>query len=98
MTSRGDRKISWVRFAGDGNSGSVVRTLQDTRLVDPIAVEDTDNHSTESYVLSVADYGGKAVRNYRYGPVILHNYAGQNYRRCLRGSDGLGQASSTAVP
>ena len=79
VTSRGDRQINWVRFAGDMNSGSVVRTLRDSRLVDPISVEDTDNHSTESYVLSVADYGGRALRNYRYGPVIMHNYGGQNY-------------------
>ena len=79
VTSRGARKVSWVRFAGDGNSGTVVRTLNDSRLADPIAAEDTDNHSTESYVLSVADYGGRALRNYRYGPVIMHNYGGQRY-------------------
>ena len=76
VTSRGDRQLQWVRFAGDGNSGSVVRTLKDTRLVDPIAAEDTDNHGAESYVVSVADYGGRALRNYRYGPVIMHNYGG----------------------
>jgi hypothetical protein len=79
VTSRGMRQVSWVRFAGDMNSGSVVRTLKDSRLLDPISAEDTDNHSTESYVLSVADYSGKALRNYRYGPVIMHNYAGQNF-------------------
>ena len=73
VTSRGDRRIDWVRFSGDGG-GTVVRTLRDSRLQDPIAAEDTDNHSTESYVLSVADYGGRALRNYRYGPVIMHNY------------------------
>ena len=72
VTSRGDRRIDWVRFSGNG--GSVVRTLKDTRLKDPISAEDTDNHSTESYVLSVADYGGRALHNYRYGPVIMHNY------------------------
>ena len=71
MNSRGDRKISWVRFAANGNSGSIVRTLQDTRLVDPIAIEDADNFATTGFVVSVADYAGKAVRNYRYGPVVF---------------------------
>ncbi|MES1265772.1 MAG: hypothetical protein ABUU24_09005, partial [Variovorax sp.] len=52
VASRGDRKISWVRFANSGNSGSIVRTLQDARLVDPIAVEDGDNFANQGYVMS----------------------------------------------
>ncbi|RYY93017.1 MAG: hypothetical protein EOO24_27705 [Comamonadaceae bacterium] len=71
VAARGDRKIQWVRFAADGNSGSVVRTLQDSRLADPVAVEDADNFANKGHVLSVADFSGKAVRNYRYGPVIF---------------------------
>jgi hypothetical protein len=74
VTSRGDRRIEWVKFASDFNSG-VARekplTLTDTRLVDPIATEDAENHGTESYILSVADYGGKQLSNYRYGPVVF---------------------------
>ena len=61
--------------------------------MDPISAEDTDNHSTESYVLSVADYGGRALRNYRYGPVIMHNYGGQTY-----GMGSGSEPSSTAAP
>jgi hypothetical protein len=71
VASRGDRKIQWVRFASDGNSGSVVRTLQDSRIVDPIAVEDVDNFASDNMTLSVADYTGKAVSNYRYGSVVF---------------------------
>ncbi|MDM0034201.1 hypothetical protein QTI33_18855, partial [Variovorax sp. J22P271] len=71
VSSRTDRKVSWVRFAANGNSGSIVRTLQDTRLADPIAIEDADNFATMGYVVSVADHAGKALRNYRYGPVIF---------------------------
>jgi hypothetical protein len=73
VASRGDRKIQWVRFAADGNSGSVVRTLQDSRIVDPIAVEDADNFANDNMVLSIADYTGKAVSNYRYGAVVFAN-------------------------
>ena len=95
VTSRGNRSVTWVRLANDGNSGTVMRTLQDTRLKDPIASEDTDNHSTESYVLSVADYGGKQIANYRYGPVIMWNYPtaqckGPTGCGMLPGSDGTG--------
>lgn len=67
--SRGDRSVKWVRFAGD--TGSIVRTLQDARLVDPIAVEDADNYANTQNLCTVADYSGRAVRNYRYGPVIF---------------------------
>lgn len=72
VTSRGDRRIEWVKFAADFNSGvSRANPLTDTRLVDPIATEDAENHGTESYILSVADYGGKQLSNYRYGPVVF---------------------------
>lgn len=97
VTSRGMRQVSWVRFGSDGNSGSVVRKLSDTRLIDPIAAEDTDNHSTESYVLSVADYGGKALRNYRYGPLIMHNYGGARYET-LGGPTGFEYGGAFDVP
>ena len=93
VTSRGMRQVSWVRFAGDGNSGSVVRKLNETRLLDPIAAEDTDNHTTESYVVSVADYGGRALRNYRYGPVIMWNYS----TGCT-GPNGCGMGASGNDP
>ena len=44
-------------------------------MIDPISTEDTDNHATESYVLSVADYGGKGIHNFLYGPITWHTYA-----------------------
>jgi hypothetical protein len=71
VTSRGDRKIQWVRFSADGRSGRVVRTLQDSRMVDPIAAEDIDNFANVGMTLSVADYGGRSVLNYRYGTVLF---------------------------
>ena len=93
VTSRGTRSIHWVRFNAEQTGGSVVRTLQDTRLIDPISAEDNENHTTESYVLSVADYGGKQISNYRFGPVIMWNYPNAQCRppagcSMLPGSDG----------
>ena len=74
VTSRGDRKLQWVRFDSGFTSGSVARTLQESRMIDPISTEDADNHGTESYVLSVADYGGKGIHNFLYGPIFWHTY------------------------
>ncbi|SEA68404.1 hypothetical protein [Variovorax sp. YR216] len=73
VASRGDNKINWVRFAPNGNSGKVVRTIQHKEMKDLIAVEDGDNFANIGYVLSALDYAGKAVRNYRYGPVIFRD-------------------------
>jgi len=71
VVSRGDCRIDWVAFADGGTGGSITRTLQDSRLIDPISAEDNDNHGTESYLLSVADYTGRQIAQYRYGPVIF---------------------------
>ncbi len=71
VSSRGDRTVSWVRFSGNG--GSIVRSFQHNLLVDPVAVDDSDNFANQNNVLSVADYNGKSVRNYRYGPVIFQD-------------------------
>jgi hypothetical protein len=67
--SRGDKTVTWI----DMSSGvpQIVRTLADTRLVDPISVEDNNNHLTQSDLLEIADYGDKNVKGYRYGPVIF---------------------------
>jgi hypothetical protein len=74
VTSRGDRKVQWVRFDSGVNSGSVARTFQESRMIDPITTEDGENHGTESYVLSIADYSGKAIHNFLYGPIIWHTF------------------------
>lgn len=86
VVSRQDRRIDWVRLSG--GAGSVIRTLRDSRLVDPIWVDDNDNHGTESYILTVADYGGRQVMNYRYGPIIYHTNGGDRFDM---GPDGKAQ-------
>ena len=53
-------------------------------MADPIAVEDGDNFATMNNLLTVADYTGAALRNYRYGPVIF--------------ADGKACASATSCP
>lgn len=74
---RGERAIKWVNL--NGTSASVFKTLRDTRLVDPVWVEDNDNHGTASSEVTVSDYTGKQVINYRYGPVIFHTNGNSVY-------------------
>ncbi|MGJ7491934.1 hypothetical protein ACSFBE_16255, partial [Variovorax sp. ZT4R33] len=74
VTSRGDRKLQWVRFDAGITSGTIARTFQESRMIDPISTEDTDNHGTESYMVSVADYAGKGIHNFLYGPIVWHTY------------------------
>ena len=46
---------------------TVVRTLSDSRLVDPISVEDNNNHLTQSDLIDIADYGDKNVKGIATG-------------------------------
>lgn len=77
VTARGSRAVQWVKLSGD--SGSIVRTLRDSRLVDPIAAEDNNTHGTESYVVSIADFGAGKLLNYRHGPVVFHTNGGSTF-------------------
>ncbi len=82
--SRAEKRIDWVHVSPTG-APSIDRTLRDDRMVDPIALEDADNHGTESYVVSVADYGGKQILNYRYGPVTYYTNGGDRFDMCADG-------------
>ncbi len=69
FTARGDRAWGWVGFSDDQNSGSVIRRMADSR-VDPIMVTEADQYSTAGGVVTVADYTGKAIKNYRFSSVV----------------------------
>ena len=69
VVARGDRAIDFVMIQGP--KGTVYDKLQDSELIDPVAVDDADHESFLSYVLSVADLNGRQVVNYRYGPITF---------------------------
>ncbi|OUL98971.1 hypothetical protein A8M77_28975 [Variovorax sp. JS1663] len=72
FTDRANRRWGWVRIVNTGDTqatGSVIRTMEDSR-VDPIMVTNADDYSTQGRVLSVADYAGASISNYRFGDVI----------------------------
>ena len=71
VNSRATCKQTLWKFSADMNSATLFKTLEDSRMIDPISIEDIDNHGTESYNLLVNDYSGKAARSYRYGPIIM---------------------------
>ncbi|MCY3022785.1 MAG: hypothetical protein NTW87_27720 [Planctomycetota bacterium] len=83
VVCRGDREIQWVRFKGD--TGEVYKRLRDSRMVDPVHAEMADTHGTESHILTVTDFKGRKVINYRFGPVVYHTNAGARFEM---GADG----------
>jgi hypothetical protein len=62
LASRGDRSVQWIGAAEDGTL-SVVRTLTDTRFDDPVVADGNDRGP----VVTVGDFLGKKVLNYRVG-------------------------------
>lgn len=71
VVSRGDRRIDLLH--GDKESSALTpwKTLQDSRLVDPISVADVTWFGNYVPLIEVADYGGKQVVGYRYDALKL---------------------------
>ncbi|MBS0453035.1 MAG: hypothetical protein JSS14_17200 [Proteobacteria bacterium] len=91
VLSRAEGAVRWVDLSADRNSGTVrPNVLRDSRIVDPIAIEDNENHGTTFLMLTMADYGGKAVRSYRWGAVVFNTNPGGACNPptgCLMGAD-----------
>lgn len=81
--SRGDREIAWIRCAGD--AAEVIRRLRDARLTDPVCAEVADTHGIETPLLTVADFHGRKILNYRFGVLV---FATQGGARFGMGPDG----------
>ena len=95
--SRGDKTVTWI----DMSSGAptTLRVLSDSRLVDPISVEDNNNHGTQSDLIDIADYGDSNVKGYRYGPVIMWTMPGTpNYGMGANGTDPFEYEGAYATP
>ncbi|MGI4778212.1 MAG: hypothetical protein ACRYGA_08840 [Janthinobacterium lividum] len=74
--SRGERKASLLHWNPARTALSTFKTLQDSRMTDPLALEDADNHGTESYLVDIANYGSGEILGYAYGDVITWTYDG----------------------
>ena len=67
VVSRGEQKVQLV----DMVKMTVEKTLQDSRIVDPITVDETQQSPMLTSIITLTDYAGKQVMNYRYAPVSL---------------------------
>jgi hypothetical protein len=64
VASRGDRRLDWVGVSDTAKTVfTVERTLRDSRLDDPVAVDASDRGP----VVSVSDFTGKKLLNFRVG-------------------------------
>ena len=73
MASRGDREIEFVTY--QSGSGVLERRIADARMDDPISVYDS---TRSKFVITVADYAGRRVLSYRYGPFEFQGYKGKS--------------------
>lgn len=82
---RGDREIDWVNVSND--KVAVSRRLRDARLLDPVYAEVADTHGIETPMLTVADYNGRKILNYRYGPLVFATQGGEKFGMGPTGTD-----------
>jgi hypothetical protein len=69
IVSRGDRKLQHLIFGAE--APEIDLTISDSRLLDPVEADVTDNHSSGGKILMVCDYAGRCLTGYRYEKVTL---------------------------
>ena len=75
--SRGDREIAWIKYSE--KDAGVFRRLRDARLLDPVFVEVSDTHGIQTPLLTVADFKGRKILNYRYGTLVFATQGGAKF-------------------
>lgn len=71
VVSRGDRRVTLLRGDPESSSLASYKTLTDSRLVDPIGVEDVTWFGNHIPLIEVADYAGRQVVAYRHEKAVL---------------------------
>ena len=64
VVCRGDREVDWIRT--EGNGSTVIRRLRDERLLDPVHCEIAETHGIETSIITVCDFKGGKILNYRF--------------------------------
>lgn len=83
--SRGDRELAWIKHTD--KDAQVIRRLRDARMIDPVHVEVSDTHGIETPLLTVADFKGRKIINYRYGIVTFATQGGAKFGMGPDGKD-----------
>ena len=96
VLSRGDRRVDLLNV----KTATIEKTLQDSRMVDPISMYDTRQNPGGTFVFTVVDYAGKQVLNYRYQPTDVHggNTGTVTYGMGATGTDPFEFGGGYAVP
>lgn len=69
VTCRGDRSVDILSTWGA--TASILLTVQDPLLLDPVAAEVNDTHNISMRLISVCDFGGKQLVNYRASKLVV---------------------------
>ncbi len=85
VTCRASRSV--VILSGWGPSATVLFTLQDSVLIDPVAADVQDTHNISMRLITVCDRNGKSIRNYRVSNLSIP----QDGRNIAMGPDGLAE-------
>lgn len=75
--SRGDREIAWIKYSENG--GQIIRRLRDSRMEDPVCVEQADTHGTDTQIITVADFKGRKIINYRFDDIVFTTNGGARF-------------------
>lgn len=88
VVGRGDRTVRWVSLGETGFT--VARTLDDTRIGDPVVADPSDRGP----VVTIVDFTGKKLLNFRVGPT--ENNGGKPPANYGCGPDGADASCATA--
>jgi len=94
--SRGDREIAWVNYNEKG--ATVVRKLRDARMIDPVNVEIADTHGIEASIITVADFKGRKLINYRYSELRFATQGGAKFGMGVDGKDDFENGGMMEFP
>jgi len=83
--SRGDREIAWIQHTPQ--EVKIIRRLRDQRLIDPVFVEVSDTHGIQTSLLTVADFKGRKILNYRYSVLVFATQGGAKFGMGADGKD-----------
>jgi hypothetical protein len=82
---RGDRELTWIKYSD--LQPQVIRRLRDARMLDPVYAEVSDTHGIETSLLTVADFAGRKIINYRYSRVVFATQGGAKFDMGPDGKD-----------
>ena len=77
--------IEWIRTTG--NTSTVIRRLRDQRLLDPVYCEVAETHGIETAIVTVCDFTGSKVLNYRFGQAHFVTNGGARFGMGKDGTD-----------